>query len=78
MVFGAEDQIYDAQEAVDRYRRNVPGAQTHLIPGAGHSPNVEKPELVAPLILAFAKPPKAPTAPKKPAAAKKQARTQKK
>jgi pimeloyl-ACP methyl ester carboxylesterase len=57
VIFGAEDQIYDAQAAVARYGPNVPGVQTHLIPGAGHSPNVEKPDLVAPLILAFAKPP---------------------
>jgi pimeloyl-ACP methyl ester carboxylesterase len=64
VIFGAEDQIYDAQAAIARYRQ-VPGAQTHLIPGAGHSPNVEKPDLVAPLILAFAKPPPAPTKQKK-------------
>jgi pimeloyl-ACP methyl ester carboxylesterase len=57
VIFGAEDQIYDAQEAIARYRQ-VPGSQTRLIPGAGHSPNVEKPGLVAPLILAFARPPK--------------------
>lgn len=57
VIFGAEDQIYDAQEAVARYRQNVPGVQTHLIPGTGHSPNVEKPDEVAPLILAFAQPP---------------------
>jgi pimeloyl-ACP methyl ester carboxylesterase len=57
VIFGAEDQIYDAQEAVDRYRQNVPGVQTHLIPGAGHSPNVERPNLVAPLILSWAAPP---------------------
>jgi pimeloyl-ACP methyl ester carboxylesterase len=56
-IFGAEDQIYDAQAAIARYQQ-VPGSQTHLIPGAGHSPNVEKPDLVAPLILAFARPPK--------------------
>jgi pimeloyl-ACP methyl ester carboxylesterase len=56
VIFGAEDQIYDPQAAIERYRQ-VPGAQTHLIPGAGHSPNVEKPDLVAPLILAFATPP---------------------
>jgi pimeloyl-ACP methyl ester carboxylesterase len=67
VIFGAEDQIYDPQAAIDRYRQ-VPGAQTHLIPGAGHSPNVEKPDLVAPLILAFAKPPKAPAAKKAPPA----------
>jgi pimeloyl-ACP methyl ester carboxylesterase len=62
VIFGAEDQIYDPQAAVSRYQR-VPGAQTHLIPGAGHSPIVEKPDLVAPLILSFATPP--PPAPKK-------------
>jgi pimeloyl-ACP methyl ester carboxylesterase len=83
VIFGAEDQIYDPQAAIARYRL-VPGAQTHLIPGAGHSPNVEKPDLVAPLILAFAKPPPAPrpkkrkaapaqAAPKKSAAKKKTA-----
>jgi pimeloyl-ACP methyl ester carboxylesterase len=71
VLFGAEDQLYDPQAALDRYRQ-VPGAQVHLIPGAGHSPNVEKPELVAPLILAFAKPPK-PQPVKKPAPAKKTA-----
>jgi pimeloyl-ACP methyl ester carboxylesterase len=70
VIFGAEDQIYDAQEAVARYQQNVPGAQTHLIPGAGHSPNVEKPDLVAPLILAFATPPQ----PQKAAPRKKRAR----
>jgi pimeloyl-ACP methyl ester carboxylesterase len=68
VIFGAEDQIYDPQAAIARYQQ-VPGAQTHLIPGAGHSPNVEKPDLVAPLIRAFAKPPPAPKKPvaKKPA-----------
>jgi pimeloyl-ACP methyl ester carboxylesterase len=65
VIFGAEDQIYDAQAAISRYRQ-VPGAQTQLIPGAGHSPNVETPNLVAPLILAFATPPQPPKAtPKK-------------
>jgi pimeloyl-ACP methyl ester carboxylesterase len=57
VIFGAEDQIYDAPAAIARYRQ-VPGSQTHLIPGAGHSPNVEKPNDVASLILAFARPPK--------------------
>lgn len=57
VIFGAQDQLYDAQEAVARYRQNVPGIQTHLIPGAGHSPNVERPNLVAPLILSWAAPP---------------------
>jgi len=63
VIFGAEDQIYDAQAAIARYRQNVPGVQTHLIPGAGHSPNVEKPNLVAPLILSWAAPPRGPLRP---------------
>jgi pimeloyl-ACP methyl ester carboxylesterase len=64
VIFGAEDQIYDAQAAVERYRQNVPGVQTHLIPGAGHSPNVERPNVVAPLILSWAAPPRGALRPK--------------
>ena len=83
VLFGSEDQIYDPEAALDRYRQ-VPGAQVHLIPGAGHSPQVEKPEQVAPLILAFAKPTPEPKpapakkAPPKKTAAKKKAAAQKK
>jgi pimeloyl-ACP methyl ester carboxylesterase len=62
VIFGSEDQVYDADDSVARYRA-VPGAETHLIDGAGHSPNVEKPDEVAPLILAFTQPPVAKTAP---------------
>jgi pimeloyl-ACP methyl ester carboxylesterase len=51
-VFGAEDQIYDSEEALAAYAK-VPGAQTSLIAGAGHSPNVEKPARTAALILGF-------------------------
>ncbi len=58
VIFGSEDQIYDAEEALAEYEA-VPGVQTELIDGAGHSPNVEKPEEVATLILAFAAPPSA-------------------
>ncbi len=56
VIFGAEDQIYDAEEALARYA-TIPGVQTELIAEAGHSPNVETPEQVAELILAFAAPP---------------------
>jgi pimeloyl-ACP methyl ester carboxylesterase len=58
VVFGAEDQVYDADAAVERYR-DIPGAGTELIEGAGHSPNVERPDGLAPLILAFAERPTA-------------------
>jgi pimeloyl-ACP methyl ester carboxylesterase len=56
VIFGSEDQTYDADESLARYEA-IPGVQTELIEGAGHSPNVEKPGEVAPLILAFAAPP---------------------
>jgi pimeloyl-ACP methyl ester carboxylesterase len=71
VIFGSEDQIYDAQEAVERYRADVPGVQTHLIPGAGHSPNVERPNAVAPLVLSWAAPPRGPLRPGKKRASKK-------
>ena len=58
---GAEEQIIDDPPArLAEYRSTVPGAQTKLIQGAGHSPNVEKPAETASLVLAF-------DAPKKPA-----------
>ena len=52
-IFGAEDQIYDSKGALAAYAK-VPGAQTALIPGAGHSPNVEKPARAAALVRRFA------------------------
>jgi pimeloyl-ACP methyl ester carboxylesterase len=55
-IFGAEDQIYEAEPALALYAK-VPGARTALIPGAGHSPNVEKPARTAALILRFDQPP---------------------
>ena len=71
VIFGGEDQLYDAQAAITRYGQNVPGIQTHLIPGAGHSPSVERPNAVAPLILSWAAPPPGALRPgKKKAAAK--------
>lgn len=51
-IMGAEEQIADEPEAaLDAYR--AAGAQTKLIQGAGHSPNVEKPAQTAALVLAF-------------------------
>lgn len=54
VLMGAEEQIVDdPQRALDQYKRAVPGAETHLIAGAGHSPNVERPALVAKLVDRF-------------------------
>jgi pimeloyl-ACP methyl ester carboxylesterase len=58
VLMGAEEQIVDdPKRALDQYTSTVPGTQTHLIAGAGHSPNVEKPAETAGLVLAFAKSP---------------------
>ncbi len=65
-IFGSEDQIYDARKAIAAYAA-IRGARTALIPGAGHSPNVEKPARVARLIEAFAKPEPEPKATGQPA-----------
>jgi pimeloyl-ACP methyl ester carboxylesterase len=52
-IFGSEDQIYDVGPALAAYRA-VPGARVAEVDGAGHSPNVEKPEETARLVLEFA------------------------
>ena len=56
VIMGAEEQIIDdPQAALGNYKAAMPGAVTKLIPGAGHSPNVEKPALTASLVLGFGK-----------------------
>jgi pimeloyl-ACP methyl ester carboxylesterase len=58
VLMGAEEQIVnDPQRALDQYKAAVPTAETHLIPGAGHSPNVERPALTAKLVRQFAEGP---------------------
>jgi pimeloyl-ACP methyl ester carboxylesterase len=58
VLMGAEEQIvHDPQRALDQYASDNPGAQTHLIAGAGHSPNVERPALTANLVRRFAEEP---------------------
>lgn len=54
-VFGAEDQVYESEPALAAYAK-LPRARTALIPGAGHSPNVEKPQRTAELVLGFDRP----------------------
>jgi pimeloyl-ACP methyl ester carboxylesterase len=52
VIFGAEDQVFDAQEAVEGYA-DVPGVQTEIVKDAGHAPQVEQPEAVAELLDRF-------------------------
>jgi pimeloyl-ACP methyl ester carboxylesterase len=57
VLAGAEEQLIDdPQRALDQYAEGA-DAETHLIAGAGHSPNVERPALVAKLVLRFAEEP---------------------
>ncbi|HEY0316715.1 MAG TPA: alpha/beta fold hydrolase [Solirubrobacterales bacterium] len=54
VLMGAEEQIVDdPRRALAEYAGTVPGAQTKLVAGAGHSPNVEKPAETAALVLRF-------------------------
>jgi pimeloyl-ACP methyl ester carboxylesterase len=56
VIMGAEEQIIDdPAEALAEYEATVPGVETQLIAGSGHSPAVEKPARAANLILGFAK-----------------------
>jgi pimeloyl-ACP methyl ester carboxylesterase len=58
VLMGAEEQIVnDPQRALDQYASGDPGTETHLIAGAGHSPNVEQPAVAARYVLGFAKSP---------------------
>ncbi|HEX8066437.1 MAG TPA: alpha/beta fold hydrolase [Thermoleophilaceae bacterium] len=50
VVFGEQDRFFRAQESADAFRR-VPRARVETIPGCGHSPAVERPAELAPLVL---------------------------
>ena len=52
-IFGSEDDACDPEESQAAYA-TVPGARLEEIEGAGHSPNIEKPEETAVLIEEFA------------------------
>ena len=52
-IFGTEDRVCDPDTSQEAYAA-IAGARTELIEGAGHSPNVEKPEATAKLIEEFA------------------------
>jgi pimeloyl-ACP methyl ester carboxylesterase len=57
VVMGEEEQIIDDPRAALRaYEAAVPGARTVLMPGVGHSPNVEAPARTAALVEGFYSP----------------------
>lgn len=53
VVLGEEDQIVDTPEAEDGWS-SVPGAQIEVLPGIGHTPQIEAPQETAELIVEFA------------------------
>ena len=53
VIFGAQDQLLNPK-AANAYS-DVPGVEIHTIAGAGHSPQIEKPQETANLILTFAR-----------------------
>jgi pimeloyl-ACP methyl ester carboxylesterase len=56
VIMGGREQIVeDPRAALDEYERVIPGAETHLLAAAGHSPNVEMPARTTALVLALAK-----------------------
>lgn len=54
ILWGKEDGITPAYLA-ERLNQNIPGSQLRLIPGCGHIPQFEKPDVVNRLILDFLK-----------------------
>jgi pimeloyl-ACP methyl ester carboxylesterase len=48
VIFGAEDRIVDPRSADDY--RDIPGAKVVVLPGVGHTPQVEAPKQTAALI----------------------------
>jgi pimeloyl-ACP methyl ester carboxylesterase len=53
VIYGGEDTVVERpREAADEYRE-IPGARVVVLPGVGHTPQVEAPEKSAALIRAF-------------------------
>lgn len=52
VIMGTEDQILDTDDVLAKFEA-IPGVRLVPIEGAGHSPNVEKPEETADEILSF-------------------------
>jgi pimeloyl-ACP methyl ester carboxylesterase len=54
VIFGEEDQLHDDPSAAAQAYADVPGARITMIPGAGHTPIIEKPAQTSHLVLDFA------------------------
>jgi pimeloyl-ACP methyl ester carboxylesterase len=52
LIWGRDDTVLE-WPFMEEARKMIPGAQTHTVENAGHSPHVEKPDAVADAIRAF-------------------------
>ncbi|WP_405179531.1 alpha/beta hydrolase [Nocardia sp. NBC_01377] len=50
VIHGDRDQMYDPARTVARY--TAAGAEVEIVPGAGHSPNIERPHDIARILAA--------------------------
>jgi pimeloyl-ACP methyl ester carboxylesterase len=52
-IFGEHDRFFHARESAEAFAA-VPGVRAEVLPGVGHSPNVERPDEVARLVRELA------------------------
>jgi pimeloyl-ACP methyl ester carboxylesterase len=52
IVWGARDRIVPARHVIEA-KRIYPHAEVHLLPGAGHMPQIECPDTFADILLPF-------------------------
>ena len=52
VIFGERDRFFRAAESAAAFRA-IPGVRVEMLPGSGHSPQVEQPEAVAALVADF-------------------------
>ena len=53
LMVGAAERIYDPVAGLERARQLMPNLETRLIPGVGHLPGMQRPDIVNPDVLAF-------------------------
>ena len=52
VIWGDQDKVLPAHH-LEQARRVLPHAETHLLPGIGHMPQIECPDEFAALVLPF-------------------------
>ncbi len=53
ILVGDREMIYDAEQAIARARRLIPGVQAEIVPGVGHLLGMQRPDVVDQRILEF-------------------------